>query len=243
MLAIHLCRARHSYRLVHSNGRPRYTACNSQRVSTVQVCASSVFPSLLPTYFTLNGIFWCWQNVNCTCQTRRHYVPSIFHLLCSCATILTYTYLSSYVEDPKWQIKFTIAWTVVLAFVVVIALPRHLVSLFSHRPRRGRWLDGVFGVMEDWRGWNGARYNLLNDQVGEKDLSVSTGAVSKSKCSSTASASSSQRKGRPARTRMAARILSSLGAVFYWTPPGIGLNAGQSLFFFSPSHVKADLGY
>lgn len=153
-----------------------------------------------------------------------------------CATILTCTSLSSYIEDPKWQIKFTIAWTVVLAFVVVLALPRHIVSLFSRRPRKGRWLNGVFGVMEDWRGWNGARgYDRLNEQ--EKDSSVSTGAVSEIKPSRPVSASSSQRKGRPARTRMAARVLSSLGAVFYWTPPGIGLNAGQSQFSFYPNLV------
>jgi ferric-chelate reductase len=90
--------------------------------------------------------------------------------------------------------------------------------------------------MEDWRGWYGTGgYDKLSEQDGEKDISEAPtetqGSIHNAcKPGRPASTSSPQRKGRPTRTLMAARIFSSLGAVFYWTPPGIGLNAGQRTF-------------
>jgi len=52
---------------------------------------------------------------------------------------------NSYKVDPTWQRKFTIIWTSVLAFFVLISLP-HLVRSI----RRGRGFTGLFGISEDW---------------------------------------------------------------------------------------------
>ncbi|KAH7920823.1 iron reductase [Leucogyrophana mollusca] len=51
---------------------------------------------------------------------------------------------NSYVEDPKWQRKFTIIWCSVLGFAIVVSLPALLLSI-----RNGRALKGFFGVSED----------------------------------------------------------------------------------------------
>jgi len=44
--------------------------------------------------------------------------------------------------------------------------------------------------------------------------------------------------GRSNSQWVAARLFSSLGAIFYWTPPGINLNAGQSKLFPAPSSSR-----
>ena len=51
---------------------------------------------------------------------------------------------SSYVVDPKYQRKFSIAWASVAAFFVVAALPTFVWSL-----RSGRFRDALLGVRED----------------------------------------------------------------------------------------------
>lgn len=52
---------------------------------------------------------------------------------------------SSYVVDPQWARKFTIAWTTVAAAGVVASLPHLYRSV-----RQGRAFTGAFGVTESW---------------------------------------------------------------------------------------------
>ena len=52
---------------------------------------------------------------------------------------------SSYAVNPKYQIKFTIASTAVLAFALLTALPRIL-------QQRELWIGSAGGVLEDWKG-------------------------------------------------------------------------------------------
>lgn len=53
--------------------------------------------------------------------------------------------LSSYVTDPQWARKFTIAWTSVVAAGVIASLPHLYRSV-----RQGRALTHMFGVTESW---------------------------------------------------------------------------------------------
>ncbi|KAG6864120.1 hypothetical protein C0991_012346 [Blastosporella zonata] len=107
---------------------------------------------------------------------------------------------NSYVVDPKWQIKFTIIWTSVLACFAVTALPAIL------RGRR-KWVNQAFGVTEDWRD----KYARVPDE------NQCCGGVR-------TPTSPPPRKNRI----LVARILSTLGSVFYWTPDAVGLNVGHS---------------
>ncbi|KAG1893580.1 iron reductase [Suillus fuscotomentosus] len=50
---------------------------------------------------------------------------------------------NSYVEDPKWQIKFTIIWCSGLALTVVVSIPSLILGL-----RHGRSLKGITGISE-----------------------------------------------------------------------------------------------
>ncbi|THH15440.1 hypothetical protein EW146_g5043 [Bondarzewia mesenterica] len=54
---------------------------------------------------------------------------------------------NSYQEDPKWQKKFSIVWTVALGLVIVASLPR---SVRAVRSRRA--FTGLFGIWEDVAG-------------------------------------------------------------------------------------------
>ncbi|KAG1796550.1 hypothetical protein EV424DRAFT_1546980 [Suillus variegatus] len=51
---------------------------------------------------------------------------------------------NSYVEDPKWQIKFTIIWCSGLALTVVVSIPSLILGL-----RHGRSLKGITGISEN----------------------------------------------------------------------------------------------
>jgi ferric-chelate reductase len=50
---------------------------------------------------------------------------------------------SSYVEDPKWQIKFTIIWCSGVALALAVSLQSLVLGL-----RHGRSLKGITGVSE-----------------------------------------------------------------------------------------------
>ncbi|KAG5732756.1 Ferric reductase transmembrane component 1 [Termitomyces sp. T112] len=106
----------------------------------------------------------------------------------------------SYEIDPKWQVKFTIIWTTALALFALITLPSIL---------RGcrRWMEELFGITENWHD----KYTRVGD---EKKESYFGGGL--------------LLPPRPKRV-IVARILSTMGSVFYWTPPGIGLNVGQMI--------------
>jgi hypothetical protein len=56
---------------------------------------------------------------------------------------MPYARCSSYVEDPKWQRKFSIIWAS-LAGVAILASTPHLLNSI----RRGRAFKGFFGVSE-----------------------------------------------------------------------------------------------
>lgn len=53
---------------------------------------------------------------------------------------------SSYVTDPQWARKFTIAWTSVAAAGVIVSLPH-----FYRSARKGRIFAHVLGVTESWK--------------------------------------------------------------------------------------------
>ncbi|KAG6890390.1 hypothetical protein C0992_001781 [Termitomyces sp. T32_za158] len=106
----------------------------------------------------------------------------------------------SYVVDPKWQVKFTIIWTSVLAFFALIAFPS---AIRGYR----QWTKEAFGVTENW----GDRYIRLANEKKESCFGVARPPPPQCK------------------SRIVARTLSTLGSVFYWTPPGLGLNAGQMI--------------
>ncbi|KAF8636062.1 hypothetical protein AX17_003827 [Amanita inopinata Kibby_2008] len=105
---------------------------------------------------------------------------------------------NSYVEDPKWQIRFSIIWTSVLGGFVLVALPRIVTGI-----RNRSIFKGLFGIQE-----NTMEYERVAEQpeadvhATYRDYSVNSPA-------------------------WAARILNSLESIVYWSPPGLELNAGQ----------------
>ncbi|KAI0061356.1 iron reductase [Artomyces pyxidatus] len=54
---------------------------------------------------------------------------------------------NSYVEDPKWQRKFTTIWTSFMALAIVLSLPRLFRAIKARRA-----FTGLFGVWEDLSG-------------------------------------------------------------------------------------------
>ncbi|EIN03568.1 hypothetical protein PUNSTDRAFT_116967 [Punctularia strigosozonata HHB-11173 SS5] len=54
---------------------------------------------------------------------------------------------NSYVEDPKWQRKFSIIWGTAAGIAILISLPHLLRAIRSRRA-----FAGLFGVWEDWSG-------------------------------------------------------------------------------------------
>ncbi|KAK2459811.1 hypothetical protein APHAL10511_008132 [Amanita phalloides] len=104
---------------------------------------------------------------------------------------------NSYVEDPKWQRKFTIVWASVLGVFVLAALPR----LFR-RVRSGAAFVGLLGMTE-----NKTSYERVAENEGFDHNATA------------------RRSG--SRHGKTARVLSALGSFWYWTLPKVGLTAGQ----------------
>lgn len=105
---------------------------------------------------------------------------------------------NSYVQDPKWQRKFSIIWPSVLAFFVLLSLPRVIRAI-----KKRRAFTGVFGVWEDLGGGSSTRvYESLGDTpvAGGRKKRWDSGVE---------------------------RFLSVVGSVAYWSLPGLGLNAAQ----------------
>ncbi|KIK09642.1 hypothetical protein K443DRAFT_392442 [Laccaria amethystina LaAM-08-1] len=65
---------------------------------------------------------------------------------------------NSYVQDPKWQRKFSIIWPSVLAFFVLASLPRVIRAI-----KKRRAFTGVFGVWEDLDGGSTRVYESVGD--------------------------------------------------------------------------------
>ena len=95
-----------------------------------------------------------------------------------------------------------------------------------------RWFGTVFGVRGDW---GVARYERVGS--GEDDLGEE--AAEKEKEREEEEEEEEEEEIVPATTKsggggrntgqwIAARFLSSLGTIFYWSIPGLNLNAGQS---------------
>ncbi|KIM37682.1 hypothetical protein M413DRAFT_448216 [Hebeloma cylindrosporum] len=102
---------------------------------------------------------------------------------------------NSYLVDPQWQRKFTIIWPTVLAFFVLLSLPRIVRSV-----RNGQAYSTLFGVLDDYAG---------------RDYAAIVQPMR-----------ATERK----RTSFLCRIenvVEQFGSVFYWSLPGLGLNAGQ----------------
>ncbi|KAF8630478.1 hypothetical protein AX15_002894 [Amanita polypyramis BW_CC] len=108
---------------------------------------------------------------------------------------------NSYVQDPKWQIKFTIVWTSVLGTFVIAASPRLL-----KRIRDGSLLAGAVGITEDARAY---------ERIAEKMDAEVEEIVGRS--------------GVTPRTRVLfmEKALNVLRSVLYWIPPWLDLNVGQ----------------
>ncbi|KAM6491232.1 Ferric reductase like transmembrane component domain containing protein [Amanita muscaria] len=108
---------------------------------------------------------------------------------------------NSYVEDPKWQIRFTIAWTSLLGLFVVFALPRVI-----RRLRTGTFFIDVTGLKGDYGGRG------TYERVGEEK-----GVKTKSKPKTT--------RGR---FESAKNVMDNIfGSMVYWSLPRVELNAGQ----------------
>jgi predicted ferric reductase len=60
---------------------------------------------------------------------------------------------NSYVEDPKWQIKFTIIWCSGVALAVAVSVPSLILGL-----RHGRSLKGITGISET-NGYQSANFD------------------------------------------------------------------------------------
>ncbi|KAF9553360.1 hypothetical protein CPC08DRAFT_697815 [Agrocybe pediades] len=108
---------------------------------------------------------------------------------------------NSYVEDPKWQRKFSIIWPSVLAFFILLSLPNLLRSL-----RNGRAYSTLLGISEDIGGREYDAVLLLDRSEAKRPLAK-----------------------RAFSLRLLENFVGRLGSIFYWTLPGIGLNAGQIL--------------
>ncbi|KAF8812780.1 hypothetical protein BYT27DRAFT_7132472 [Phlegmacium glaucopus] len=107
---------------------------------------------------------------------------------------------NSYVVDPQWQRKFSVIWPSFLAFLVLLSLPHLIRSI-----RNGRAYNPLPGISEHWN----------NDK---QDYTVA----------GTGQASSSLSKNNRRRASLQ-NLSGALGSVFYWTIPGLNLNAGQIL--------------
>ncbi|KAJ7931052.1 iron reductase [Mycena leptocephala] len=121
---------------------------------------------------------------------------------------------NSYVEDPKWQIRFTLMWCSVLSLGVVLAAPRVVRGLLT-----GAAFAGVAGV----------RVAALYAPLASDDDRSST--------QSTIVGDIKMGTGRVGRARRnwvytAASLLSSFAL---WSIPGIGLNLGQLLMVMAYS--------
>ncbi|KAH8093109.1 iron reductase [Cristinia sonorae] len=54
---------------------------------------------------------------------------------------------NSYVEDPKWQRKFSAIWATAAGIAILCSLP-----YFVHAVKSGRAFTSLFGISEDWSG-------------------------------------------------------------------------------------------
>ncbi|KAF9494724.1 hypothetical protein BDN71DRAFT_1489264 [Pleurotus eryngii] len=108
---------------------------------------------------------------------------------------------NSYVEDPKWQRKFSIVWASFLGAAILLALPS-LVRLIHRRGFVTVFRAWFGGVKEDGQ----TRYTPVDDR--------SDGHQSKSE---------GHRATHPKRSA----VLSSIWSLMLLTPPGIELNVAQ----------------
>ena len=105
---------------------------------------------------------------------------------------------SSYEEDPKYQIKLTIAWCSFLAAGVLVSFPRVYKAY-----RNGKVFTGFFGIKDDW-------------------------IVNYTPVSRTPSAADIVPPRLKTRGERLCGILLAISSIFLWAPPGVGLNLGQS---------------
>ncbi|TFK37211.1 hypothetical protein BDQ12DRAFT_685512 [Crucibulum laeve] len=124
---------------------------------------------------------------------------------------------NSYVEDPKWQLKFSAIWPSVLVFFVLLTVPSTIRTI----RRRSQMSSG-------WKGW--WRLGVQEDLDGYAYQQVHEGAISEKGWRGkevTTRGRASQMERRSGAIRRVEAFLSALGSVVYWSPPGLGLNAGQ----------------
>lgn len=105
-------------------------------------------------------------------------------------------------EDPKWQTKFTIVWLAVFGGFVLRASPR-----LWRRIRNGSVFAGMMGMS-----WNTKAYERLSERMNtEVDDNLASGTVAYGN-----------------RRNAFLKALNTLESFSWWTPPTLGLNAGQS---------------
>ncbi|PPQ75014.1 hypothetical protein CVT24_010398, partial [Panaeolus cyanescens] len=107
---------------------------------------------------------------------------------------------NSYVTDPKWQLKFSTIWTAVAAFFIVRSIPYLIRSI-----RNGRAWVSFWGIKEDAELYEPLVVSEMTKVGGKANVSVSDGGLF---------------------GRLEA-FCQRWWSVFYWTIPGIDLNAGQ----------------
>ncbi|KAJ7107715.1 hypothetical protein C8R44DRAFT_637013 [Mycena epipterygia] len=115
---------------------------------------------------------------------------------------------NSYVEDPKWQIRFTVIWCSVVAFGVVLAMPRMVRGL-----RTGSAFSGLAGVRV------AALYAPLVAELGDD-----TSTLNSRQSTIVEDAKIGAARVPMHWTHTAASLLSSFAL---WSVPGIDLNLGQ----------------
>ncbi|KAF8889553.1 ferric reductase like transmembrane component-domain-containing protein [Gymnopilus junonius] len=116
---------------------------------------------------------------------------------------------NSYVVDPQWQRKFSTIWPPVLGFFILLSLP-HLVRSI----RNGRAYSTLLGISEDL---SGVDYTAVTVPSAKK--------------------AGNKRRTSQSLVRRTENVLGTLGSFFYWTLPGLGLNAGQMIILMAYAAV------
>ncbi|KAF9034815.1 iron reductase [Panaeolus papilionaceus] len=109
---------------------------------------------------------------------------------------------NSYVTDPKWQIKFSSIWSAMAAFFIIRSIPYLVRSI-----RNGRAWVSFWGIKEDAEPYEPLVISEMAKPGGKTGTSIS-------------------QLGLLGRLEA---FCQRWWSVFYWTIPGIDLNAGQLL--------------
>ncbi|KDQ49465.1 hypothetical protein JAAARDRAFT_187039 [Jaapia argillacea MUCL 33604] len=114
---------------------------------------------------------------------------------------------NSYVEDPKYQRKFTIVWASLAGLVLLLSLPA-----FYRAIKRGKTFEALLGVREDWKGI------YLSVGTPEKDEGLDVVDIGRPE-------TMKRTRGRQLASSLFVRIRGAM----LWTIPYLELDVGQIL--------------